>query len=125
VNTYIGIQRLLQAYCLSLQTSFQVKRRRVLNVKLEDPTSIQLKQLNLGLYKFNLDRYLVLKVYIWVELLNERIIPIKWYFPSQEGTNVEIEFAHASDDLFIAKLQLKDYIKGFTKNHNIFLLTNF
>jgi hypothetical protein len=97
-----------------------------LNVKLEDPTSIQLKQLNLGLYKFNLDRYLVLKVYIWVELLNERIIPIKWYLPSQEGTkNVEIEFAHASDDLFIAKLQLKDYIRDLQKNHNIFLLTNF
>lgn len=86
-----------------------------MNVKLEDPTSIQLKQLNLGLYKFNLDRYLVLKVYIWVELLNERIIPIKWYLPSQEGTNVEIEFAHASDDLFIAKLQLKDYIRDLQK----------
>ncbi|PFA93018.1 hypothetical protein [Bacillus cereus] len=96
-----------------------------MDVKLEEPTSIQLKKLNLGLYKLNLDSYLVLKVYIWVELLNERIIPIKWYLPSQEGTNVEIEFAHASDDLFIAKEQLKTYIRDLQKNHNIFLRTNF
>jgi hypothetical protein len=69
VNTYWNTKVITSILPLLTNKFPSKKGGGVLNVKLEDPTSIQLKQLNLGLYKFNLDRYLVLKVYIWVELL--------------------------------------------------------
>ena len=63
-------------------------------------------------------------MYIWVEFLNEGIIPIKWYTLNEDGTLVDFAYINNIEEFKKAKERLKDHISRL-QNEDIFFLANF
>lgn len=86
--------------------------------------SIKLQQLSKSLYRGDIKAFKVLQVYIWVELLNEGIIPIKWYAPNEDGTLMDFTYINNIEEFKKAKERLKDHISRL-QNEDIYFLANF
>ncbi|TXR58951.1 hypothetical protein DN395_26025 [Bacillus sp. AR18-7] len=86
---------------------------------------MKFSSLSKDLYTRDRNKYYLLQVYIWLELLKDGISPVKWYFPHASGTYVDFEYIPSLDGFDESTAKLENHIKKIQEELNITLELKF
>ena len=67
------------------------------------------KLLNLNLMK-NEKVFMIAKIHIWLSLLKENMVPVRWYKTTKKGTGVKFELLNSKEKAQSAINELRSYV---------------
>lgn len=80
---------------------------------------VKFSKLTSSLYKRDKRKYFLLQAEVWVEMLNDRLVPTKWYLPSKQGTSVEFKYVNSIECFSGAIETLEAHIVTLKDKFNI------